>query len=229
VSRIPKLLPILAVATFLVLVFASCGDGDEPASTTAPTATTQERGGEETAPAGVNGKENGKQESSQDEGGGGSSDFVPKPHGDSGGGSSQFRVKGGDNSVQEFGEEADDSELEGAATALHSFLDARADEDWEAACSFLAGEVRQSLEKLAVRAKQVEDTSCAGILETLTNPAAMGELRKEAAQADVGSLRIEGERAFVIYRGIADTIIAIPMANEGGSWKVASIAGTPLN
>jgi hypothetical protein len=58
----------------------------------------------------------------------------------------------------------------------------------------------------------------------------MGELRTEAAKANVGSLRIEGGRAFVIYRGSdGKTILAMPMVKEDGGWKVASVAGTPLN
>jgi hypothetical protein len=52
----------------------------------------------------------------------------------------------------------------------------------------------------------------------------------KAAKADVGSLRIEGDRAFIVYRGAPKgTFYAISMSKEGGSWKVASLAGTPLN
>jgi hypothetical protein len=51
----------------------------------------------------------------------------------------------------------------------------------------------------------------------------------QAAQADVGSLRIEGDRAFVIYRGVHGTVFAISMQREGGAWEVASLSGTPLS
>jgi len=54
-------------------------------------------------------------------------------------------------------------------------------------------------------------------------------MKEEAQKADLGSLRIEGDRAFVIYSGPGKTILAMPMANEEGAWKVASLAGTPLN
>jgi hypothetical protein len=59
--------------------------------------------------------------------------------------------------------------------------------------------------------------------------AAKKSMKEEAQKADVGSLRTEGDRAFVIYQGIGGTILAMPMANEEGAWKVASLAGTPLN
>ncbi len=160
---------------------------------------------------------------------GSSEDFTPKHHDDSGGGSKQFLVKGGDNSVQEFGAEADASEFEQAAADLHGFLDARAAGDGGAACSYLSGEVAESLESLVAKAKHLKDASCAKVLGELTNPAATGELRTEAAKADVGSLRIEGDRAFLIYRGAGGAVLAMPMVKEGGAWKVSSLTGTRLN
>jgi hypothetical protein len=240
---------IAIAAAVLAIGLAGCGGDDDSDSGTTETASRTEsgEGGDQRGAASGNGskskaKDGGKGDSAANAadggqagaGDGGAGNFVPKQHDDSGGGSDRLRVKGGDNSVQEFGEEADDSERNAAATALHNFLDARANEQWDAACFYLAAEVRESLEKFAAQAEkagaaQDVDTSCAGILARLTNRAALPALRKEAAQADVGSLRIEGERAFVIYQGMGDTILAVPMSNEGGSWKVASLAGTPLN
>ncbi len=160
---------------------------------------------------------------------GSSEDFTPKHHNDSGGGSKQFLVKGGDNSVQEFGAEADASEFEQAAADLHGFLDARAAGDGAAACSYLSEEVAESLESLVAKAKHLKDASCAKVLGELTNPGATGELRTEAAKADVGSLRIEGDRAFLIYGGAGGAVLAMPMVNEGGAWKISSLTGTQLN
>jgi hypothetical protein len=157
------------------------------------------------------------------------SEFAPKPHNDSGGGSKQFEVKGGDNSVQEFGGEADASELDKAANALHNFLDARAEGNWAATCTYMSKATIESFEKLAAQSKQPGGASCAAILEKLMNPAARQSMKAEAEKANVRSLRTEGEQAFVIYTGLDGTILAMPMANEDGEWKVASLAGTPLN
>jgi hypothetical protein len=197
--------PIAAAATLLLtLALVACGgDGD----------------------AGSTGTEAGS-------GGGASSeasDFVPKRHQDSGGGSETLRVKGGDNSVQEFGAEAGGSEFERAAAALHDFLDARAAGAWGAACSYVSKSIVESFKQLAAQAQQGDGSSCAAALETLTSPAVMRATKDEAEQADVGSLRVEGERAFLIYRGVENTIFAMPMANEGGAWKVGSLLGTPLS
>jgi hypothetical protein len=220
-------LALFAVAAGL----AACGGGGEDSSTPAEAARTQS--GASTESGSGQGKAKG------DEGGGGGSEgssrkgeateFTPKQHNDSGGGSQQFVQKGGDNSVQEFGEEAGQEEFAAAAAALHDFLDARAEANWAAACDYMSKSVVESFEKLAAQAKQLKDTSCAGILEKLTNPAAKSAMKQEAEQADVGSLRVEGDRSFVIYRGPKGAVLAMPMADEGGDWKVASLAGTPLN
>ncbi len=237
VGDLIRLLSTFVAATLLAFGATACGGDDSgTTSTRSPTvADSQDRSPEQSSGGIASDGESKKadtrsEDGERDEAGGsGNSDFVPKEHDDSGGGSAQFRVKGGDNSVQEFGDEADDAERDEAATALHNFLDARAAEDWESACSYLSQDVRESLEKLAAQAGKAEGMSCAGIMEKLTNPAALPALRTEAARADVGSLRIEDDRAFILYRGPGGTILTIPMANEGGSWKVASLAGTPLN
>lgn len=224
----PKTLIAVLAALLLAAGLAACGDDDGSSSTAAEAggrAAPAEGRPSGSAPPAGDSTSSGDQ---GEPGAGGSSDFVPKQHNDSGGGSQQFRVRGGDNSVQEFGEEADASEREAAAAALHNFLDARAEDDWAAACEYLSDATAESFARLAARA-EFEDKSCGGVLENLTNPAAKQSLREEAEQADVGSLRMEGERAFVIYTGIRGTILAMPMANEGGAWKVASLAATPLN
>lgn len=152
--------------------------------------------------------------------------FVPRHHHDSGGGSAQFRVKGGDNSVQEFGAEAGESELQAAATALHGFLDARAARNWAAACAYLSVATKEGFAQLNATS---QPRSCAATLATLSGKVPTATLR-EAAVADVGSLREEGGQAFLIYRGPPKgTVYAIPMAREDGAWKLASLAGTPLN
>lgn len=227
---------MLVAALVASLLVACGGDGDSSSSTAAP--VQEPSRGEESASSkgdGDNGGEapsGGSENGPKDSGGSGqgsSAAFVPKRHEDSGGGAEQFHVKGGDNSIQEFGEEAEGSQLEAAAATLHNYLDARAEGNWTAACEYMSKTTVESLEKLSAQARQVGDRSCGGILEKLTNPAASQAIEAEAASADVGSLRIEGERAFVIYTGVEDAILAMPMTNEGGEWKVAGLVGTSLD
>lgn len=155
------------------------------------------------------------------------STFTPKPHHDSGGGSKQFVVKGGDNSIQEFGEEGSESELQKAATALHGFLDARAEGDFKAACSYLGPEVAKSLQQFAASSKALKGAACPQLLAALSKGVPVSTLA-EAAQANVGSLRFEGGQAFLIYRGAGKEVYAISMLEQGGEWKVAGLSGTPL-
>jgi len=237
---------IAALAVLLVaLGLAACGGGDDSGSTAADAGSQNQAESTEASKQGDGGKsDEGKSGSGDSQGGSdgsgngdgqsggsgsGSNGFTPKQHNDSGGGSQQFRQKGGDNSVQEFGAEAGEEEFDAAAVALHNFLDARAEGNWGAACDYMSKAIVESFEKLAAQAKQIEETSCAGILEKLTNPAAKKSMKAEAEKANVGSLRVEGDRSFVIYTGIGGTVLAMPMANEDGDWKVASLAGTPLN
>lgn len=222
------------VALLLAVGLVACGGGDSSDSTSAtadsqsqasaPGGDTTQSGDESSSASGSQEKANSDRSSAPD-----ASDFVPKQHNDSGGGSEQVKVKGGDNSVQEFGEEADTSEFAAAATALHNFLDARAEGNWAAACNYMSKAMIESFEKLASQSKEAADTSCGALLEKLTNPAAKSVMTAEAEKADVRSLRTEGEQAFLIYTGTEGTILAMPMANEDGEWKVASLAGTPLN
>lgn len=217
------------LALAIVLGLAACG-GDDDASPTVDDGrgAAQAEGERGDARSQGGGRRSGpSQPSKVGKGDKGSSGFTPQPHDDSGGGAEQFRVKGGDNSVQEFGSEAGGDQFEEAAAALHGFLDARAQGAWAAACRHLASDVVASLEQLGGQGGA--SGGCATLLEKLTNPAAVGLLRKEARRADVGSLRTEGDRAFAIYRGLDRTIMAIPMTREDGEWKVAALAGTPLN
>jgi hypothetical protein len=145
----------------------------------------------------------------------------------SGGGSGQFRSKGGDNSVQEFGEEGSESELEEAAEALHGFYVARAEEDWPAACAYLAKSVVQQLERLASQSSSLKSKGCAAILHTFTRPLPAA-VRRETTVVDAGSLRTEGEQSFLIYRGEGGAVYAMPMKGEEGAWRVGLLAATPL-
>ncbi|HXS46617.1 MAG TPA: hypothetical protein VN756_04050 [Solirubrobacterales bacterium] len=219
---VSKTLIAAIAALLLAMGLVACGGGDDSSSTATDAAAQVQAEGKPS--------EGGSSEDNGDSGGeSGSSNNVDDQSGDSGGGSAQFKTKGGDNSVQEFGEEADADELDAAAETLHGFLDARAAGDWEAACSYISKSVTESFEKLAAQAEKIEDLTCDGLLENLTNPVAMQALQDEAEKANVGSLRIEDESAFIIYTGVDGTVLAMPMANEDGTWKVAALAGTPLS
>jgi hypothetical protein len=154
--------------------------------------------------------------------------FTPHHHDDSGGGSAQFITPGADNSVQEYGSEADAAEFEEIAAAFHNFLDARAEEKWAAACSYLAPSTARHYERLVASSGRVKGKSCAGILPIVMSRIPVAELREEAAQADVGAVRVKGQQAFVIYTGPGGSVAADSILKEHGVWRVGSIISTPL-
>jgi hypothetical protein len=222
-KRIAALLAAAALLAFAGLL-SSCGSSGSDSGSTATKAS-----GETEAEAGGKG-DSGKSQPSKPKDGEGEAEpnhAVPvAPLQVSGGGSGQFRVRGGDNSIQEFGDEASESELEEAATALHDFYVARAREEWRRACANLSQAVAAQLEQLAEEAKQGQ-VSCPTALATIT-PGLGPRLTRETTAVDAGSLRREGDRGFLIYRDGEGTVYAINMADEDG-WKVGALAGVPLS
>ncbi|HEU4735590.1 MAG TPA: hypothetical protein VFS48_01005 [Solirubrobacterales bacterium] len=165
---------------------------------------------------------------SGDDGGGSGSQDVATPLAVSGGGSAQFRVKGGDNSVQEYGEESDESELQEAAEVVHSFYVARAREEWSKACSYLAKGNIEQLEELGSQSPEFKGAGCAAVLEAFTRPLPAA-IQREITTVDAGSLRRDGEQGFLIYYGADHDTYAMPLRDEGEGWKVAALSGTTLS
>lgn len=205
----------LICAAVLALGLVSCGGGEGESSALGTEARPQIQSGSSSEASGSGGKASG---SSREAAG----DFKPESHEDSGGGSEQFQTPGGDNSVQEFGEEASGAEFDVAAAALHGFFDARAQGAWGAACANLASGLVESLELGKVRG-----ASCANSLKQITSPEATA-LRKEAAAVDVGAVRTDDSRGYVLYR-VDGVAYAIPIAVEGEELKLAALAGYPLS
>ena len=245
--------PIAALLVAAVLAagaLVACGDSDTDTSGSAAsqeTASSAGDGSQGTA-AGNGGQgggsKGGASQGGASQGGSGSSDSGSGSPGSdsgdsgsqievaplkvSGGGSEQFRQEGGDNSIQDFGEESEESELEDAAEVLHGYLVARAEQDWAAACSKLSKALVTQLESFASRTKQLAGSGCADVLGAWTPPLPV-EVREESTIVDAGSLRLEGERAFLIYRGAKENLFAMPMAAEDDGWKVAALAPAPLS
>lgn len=243
--------PLLAlvVAALAAALLAACGgsssDSKSTASSTAGGATTTETSAG-TAPqedssqsaakkSGSQGQSNGQEQSGgqskqvqaqQDSGGSGRKN-VETPLKVSGGGSGQFRTKGGDNSIQEFGDESGESELQEAAEVVHGFYVSRAAEEWDKACSYLAKSNIEQLEKLANQSAQSKGADCATVLKAFTRPLPAA-VEREITTVDAGSLRREGEQGFLIYFGAGGVKYAMPLRDEGGRWKVAALSGTTL-
>lgn len=239
--------PIAAfiAAVVLAALFAACGGSSsdsssttsEAGSSTAPNNAAQsgsqgnssQRSSAKSGGQSQNGGQGqGGGQSQQDSGSRGKSvKEVETPLKVSGGGSAQFRTKGGDNSVQEFGDEGDESELQEAAEIVHGFYVSRAAEEWDKACSYLAKANIEQLEQLGSQSPQFKNAGCAPILKAFTRPVP-ASVNREITTVDAGSLRHEGEQGFLIYYGAGHVTYAMPLKDEGGTWKVGALSGTTL-
>lgn len=221
----------LLAAVLAAGLLAACGDSGSTTTGSSTSTETTAPGGDKGSggQSGSQGSQAGKGDGSGErQGAGGSgSAAVSTPLRVSGGGSEQYRVKGGDNSIQDYGEETDESELQAAAEAVHGFYVARAEEDWAGACSYLAKSMVAQLEQLAGQSPQLEDSGCAAVLRAFTRPLP-ASVRRETTVVDAGSLRREDERGFLIYYGEDRTAYAMPLEDEDGEWKLTLLSGTPL-
>lgn len=145
---------------------------------------------------------------------------------DSGGGAAQFHSEGSDNSIQSFGHEAGGTVRAEAAASLHAFLAAAAQADLPTACSRLATAVKQSNARLL--GSELAREGCPAVLEVLWSNVPDRTFDEAAAEADVGSFRVQGRRGFLLYHGPQHIDYQMPMVLEQGQWKVAAISGSPL-
>jgi hypothetical protein len=193
-------LPFAALLLALTLALAACGSGSSNAKGSGEKATAKS-----TEP-----------------------NFIPRPHHDSGGGAEQYKTKDGANPIQNYGAEPSSSEFEAAARVMHEYFDARAVGAWEVACERLTRAISEELVRQLAGESGEEHTDCAAVLADLTAGFPAAAL-KEAAIADAGALRVEGDSGFLLFRGRGGKEFFIPMHREGGRWKVAAVATSPLS
>ncbi len=154
--------------------------------------------------------------------------FVVKVrHHDSGGGAAQFRSNKGDNSVQESGHEADALTLERAAAALHGYLDAGARRDAKTACSYLSKTGKET-PAAYLGERNPSAKKCVTDLTALWAHVAPRNLA-QAAEADVGSFRVQGPtKGLLLYHGADHLDFSMPMVYEAGQWKVGTLSASEL-
>lgn len=230
--------PIFALAASVIaaVLLSACGDsGSGPVTTQGSTGSTaaskntnsksastdnaNSKGQSPTQPKGASGAQGGKSPKGDSE-----PQHVATPLKVSGGGSSQFRTKGGDNSIQNYGGESDEEELRLAAESLHGFYVARAEGDWTTACSHLSTTLIDQFETLASRSNL--KGGCPETLDALTAQLPRS-LARESTEVDAISLR-QGDDAFLIYRGMEGKVYATTMKQEDGTWKVGSLGPVPI-
>jgi hypothetical protein len=138
-----------------------------------------------------------------------------------------FVVPGGDNSIQNYGEEQD---AEGRAAAMRPIVALyRALEggDWTEVCStYLSAPNLKQIELLAEKSNQIKGRSCAEILGGLNQ--SVGRKGPDTPDGEIVSFRVEDDTGFAIWWGIDGKGYAMPLKSEGGAWKLTALAPTPL-
>ena len=116
------------------------------------------------------------------------------------------------------------AELREAAEAVHTFYVTRARDEWSATCARVAQALLEKLEGLAA---QSERKGCTDLLESFTTPMSNEEWR-EVTVMDAESLNGGGTQASLVYQGAGGVTYSMPLREEGGEWKVESLAATSL-
>lgn len=220
---------LLALALFALLVagLAACGgSGDSGSTQSTATASSPSTS---TTPSSDGSGANEKQAGGEKGGSGGDSGGSAGGNSTSGGGSdeasAEFRTPGGDNSIQDYGQEADSAELAEAEEAIVAYLDARASSNWEESCEYLAKMAREPIEKLAESSPQLKGKKCGAVIAALS-----GRLPKAALASPVvegiAAVRFRGDRGFALFHGPKGTDFFISLVREDGQWKVGSLAAS---
>jgi hypothetical protein len=221
-----KIAATLLAAMLCTAALGACGGGDSS------TATTNGGAAQQTTETGGSGGQGGGSKESQ---GGGGGEGSSKGGSGSGGGSgssgdersSSFRTPGGDNSIQEYGDEADAAERAKATKTITTFYSATAAEDWPTVCGVLSAKNVKTMKLFAKRIPNVKSNDCPGVLAVVNSSASANP--PERIKGAVVSLRIEGDVAFALYHGADGKNYAFPLTLEEGEWKLTSLAPTPLS
>lgn len=214
-----KMLTAAALAVLIAVVLAACGDGDSGDSTAGSTAATTQKAPPPTAP-GDDGSGGERQQPAAAPESAPTETATPE-------GAGSFRRPGADNSIQEYGEEADDAELEAASEVAVAYMGARAQGDWKKTCTYMAESAVKPLERIAASSPQFEGDGCAAVLEAFLGSTPAPD-RASTIAGGVGSLRVDGARAFALYHGTDGRDYFLPLVEEDGEWKIGALAESPL-
>lgn len=200
-----------ALAALLVAAsLAGCGSGSDTSSI-----STSASGAETAAPQPEGGRTAGN--GSSDGGGGAAaernSDSKPESH-----------FEGGEEDVEEFGTEAEGAAKDAAFAAEQRYLSAVAGRDYAEACALLSKSLTGSLEAMVKPGRRL---ACGQILGRLLSPTA-SRVSAQQAEGEVFKVRVEGDRAIVVFRAPGARLWALPLSREGGAWKVTTLGASIL-
>lgn len=134
--------------------------------------------------------------------------------------------QGGEESIEGFGSEAKGALRAAVLGAFAGYLGSIAADDSDKACVHLSKAVRTSLSQFSAN-RPGKGAGCAIALSKLLAPAAAAIARQQAS-GKVTKVRVEGGRAFVVFRAPGAKLYQLTMVREGGTWKAATVAASVL-
>jgi hypothetical protein len=192
-------------ATLTALLLAGCGGSDRGGSTSGQSGT---------GPATAGKQQTNPTESGQASSGASSGDKGRKR---------ESHFKGAEEEVEEFGSEAQGSTKGQVLTTERAYLSAIAMKSYDEACARLAPAVTASLQKMV----KGSGSRCEALLPRLLSPTVAAVARQQS-QGEVVRVRVEGRQAFVVFHAPGARLWTLPLSNEGGGWKVSTLAPTIL-
>lgn len=138
--------------------------------------------------------------------------------------SSQFFGKSAANHFSKFGHESDPTELKAAGAIVAKSLKARGAHDWAGQCSTLSSTAVNAVEESPVAKK---GGGCAKNLEAQGKEAPK-EILEDNLKGSVVAFRVKGTKGYALYHGTDKKDWAMPMEEEGGAWKVASLVAEEI-
>jgi len=124
------------------------------------------------------------------------------------------------------GAEVSDSQAERGKAAVRGYLDARAEGEWQRACSYFDGPTRALLARIVPRLERGRVESCATFME-LSTEALSGSQRAALGTAEFVSVRAKGSVGYVTYKDADGVEREMAMKVNGDDWIVAAVEATP--
>jgi hypothetical protein len=132
--------------------------------------------------------------------------------------SKQFLKPKGKNEIAEFGSEASVEERETASKVVEESLKAREEADFATQCETLS---LKGIEEIPGTKNRAE---CPKSLKSFAEPLSeTKEARKDTLSGPIDAMRVKGEKGYALYHGTDKKNYAVPLEEEDGAWKVASV------
>jgi len=138
---------------------------------------------------------------------------------------SDGEFEGGEESIEEFGTEASESEKDTVLVAEQAYLRALAESDFGRACSLASRAAVASLQRVVP--PSARPVGCAEIMGRLLSARAPNVAREQLG-GEVVRVRVEGDRSFVVFHAPGARLFVFPMVREQDGWKVSTLTSSIL-